>query len=205
MKRTDWDLVINKYKENYVKMLEILYPSKGSSGFTERNLSVNFAKAYEEIHPNAITWYEFQFGENNNLHYDAIIINPDQKELVIVEAKRFSNLNKKIREIGNDISRIVDYNQVEFLGRLSDFNKYSIVGVILADVWANASKSKHKIKESFDNKGFLYDYRDIIGNDYSVQLSNIKYYTIDFECLKRKDIDVVKYNYYLESIIWRLN
>jgi hypothetical protein len=80
------DKVLHRYKENYCRIFECIYPSMGSTGFTERNLSVNFAMAYESVHKDSITWYEFQFGKKNNLHYDAIIINPAEKEIVIVSS-----------------------------------------------------------------------------------------------------------------------
>ena len=66
--------VFSEFRQNYIDILNVLYPSKNSTGFTERNLSVNFAKAYEQIVPTAHTWYEFQFGTKNNLHFDAIIV-----------------------------------------------------------------------------------------------------------------------------------
>lgn len=66
--------VFENYRYNYQRIFSILYPSKNSTGFTERNLSVNFANAYERINPSAITWFEFQFGENNNLHLSLIHI-----------------------------------------------------------------------------------------------------------------------------------
>lgn len=72
--------VFENYRYNYQRIFSILYPSKNSTGFTERNLSVNFANAYERINPSAITWFEFQFGENNNLHYDAVIIDPEKQK-----------------------------------------------------------------------------------------------------------------------------
>ena len=92
------DKVLQRYKENYCRIFEKIYPSHGSTGFTERNLSANFAKAYESISPDAVTWYEVQFGQKNNLHYDTMIINPTKKEIVIVESKRLSHVKKKVGE-----------------------------------------------------------------------------------------------------------
>ena len=77
--------VFENYRYNYQRIFSLLYPSKNSTGFTERNLSVNFANAYERINPSAITWFEFQFGENNNLHYDAVIIDTENKRLLLIE------------------------------------------------------------------------------------------------------------------------
>ena len=91
--------IFDEYKNYYECVFDVFYPSKNSTGFTERNLSVNFSKAYEKLNPKAITWFEFQFGEKNNLHYDALIINRETKELFLIESKRFSKLNKKINTL----------------------------------------------------------------------------------------------------------
>ena len=96
--------VFENYRNNYQRILSLLYPSKNSTGFTERNLSVNFANAYERVNSSAITWFEFQFGENNNLHYDAVIIDPKNKRLLLIESKRFSNPHQKIASVGADIN-----------------------------------------------------------------------------------------------------
>ena len=92
------DKVFELYKENYEKIFDVFYPAKNSTGFTERNLSVNFCKAYETVFPESISWFEFQFGENNNLHYDALIINPKLKVILLIESKRFSNPSKNLKK-----------------------------------------------------------------------------------------------------------
>ncbi len=76
-----FEKIFENYKKRYESILDVLYPAKNSTGFTERNLSVNFANAYVQDHPGSVTWYEFQFGEKNNLHLDAIIVNKEQKEI----------------------------------------------------------------------------------------------------------------------------
>jgi len=43
--------VLKKFREHYLSIFEAIYPSKNSTGFTERNLSVNFAKSYEYFNP----------------------------------------------------------------------------------------------------------------------------------------------------------
>ncbi|MGN1095523.1 MAG: hypothetical protein ACI4QR_03970, partial [Eubacteriales bacterium] len=134
----NFDLVFDEYKNKYTKILGKLYPSKNSTGFTERNLSVNFSKSYESICPDAVTWFEFQFGEKNDLHLDALIVNREKNEIFLVEAKRFSSPEKKIHEVAKDIERINAIGRKyahEFEERIPDFESCELYGVILADIW----------------------------------------------------------------------
>ena len=201
--------VLKQYKENYCHIFENIYPSKGSTGFTERNLSVNFAKAYESIHKDAITWYEFQFGKKNNLHYDAIIINPAQKEIVIVESKRFSNTEKKVKEVGEDVNRICEFQTTyfhEFTDRIPVLEEYSVVGVILADVWTEGAE-KLRLKQSFENKTFLYDYQDkLLLSECSISwFIKGRYFCANFADIKVpavREKNTIPTNYYLLGIIW---
>ncbi len=54
----------------------------------------------------SISWFELQFGERNNPHVDAVIINLSINELLVVEAKRFSNPILKMKEISKDMECI---------------------------------------------------------------------------------------------------
>lgn len=202
--------IIAKYKENYNSIFEKIYPSKNSTGFTERNLSVNFAKAYESFYPNAITWYEFQFGEKNNLHYDAIIVNHEHREIVVIESKRFSNLFKKITEVGADIERICDFDKKyfeEFAERIPNLEQYSLIGVILADVWVE-SENKTALKNSFKESFFIQRYQEYFPRHIANQDSwflNGQYFCKDFSDitpvpLKRKN--TIPEEYYLLGMIW---
>ncbi|MCI7773417.1 MAG: hypothetical protein MR514_06100, partial [Succinivibrio sp.] len=97
--------IFNLYKSRYLRIFEKIYPARNSTGFPERNLSVNFTKAYETYYSNCdvISWFELQFGENDNYHLDAVVANYTTKEIFLVEAKRFSNPAKKKEEIKEDI------------------------------------------------------------------------------------------------------
>ena len=189
--------IFDEYKKYYECIFDVFYPSKNSTGFTERNLSVNFSKAYEKLNPKAITWFEFQFGEKNNLHYDALIINRETKELFLIESKRFSNLDKKVNEVQNDIIRIKEaitiYNS-DFESRIPQFNDYTIYGIILTDVWTE-SKGKIAIKESFENEVFTEKY-------FSHKLPEIAYFTQSFN-KPNPYIQTLK-NYYLTSFVWKV-
>ena len=198
--------VLQQYKENYRRIFERIYPSKNGTGFTERNLSVNFAKAYEHIYDDAITWYEFQFGAKNNLHYDAIIINPKNKETVVIESKRFSHVHKKIREVGDDIERIRKFKTEyfkEFIDRISDLREYSVKGVILTDVWTE-TPLKTDIKETFCNAIFGPRYLSGIFADDS-WFANGHYFCEDFADCKVSTVranNTIPKNYYLLGMIW---
>ena len=143
------DGVLEKYKENYCRIFKSIYPSKNGTGFTERNLSVNFAKAYESAHKDSITWYEFQFGYRNSQHYDAIIVDHKNRRLIVIESKRFTNTVKKVESVGKDIQRIREFEKDthlrEFDKRIPALKEYSVIGVILADVWTEGTE-KSKIK-----------------------------------------------------------
>ena len=56
--------IFNLYKSRYLRIFEKIYPARNSTGFPERNLSVNFTKAYETYYLNCyvISWFELQFG-----------------------------------------------------------------------------------------------------------------------------------------------
>lgn len=201
------DKILKKYRENYCNIFENIYPSKNSTGFTERNLSVNFAKAYEHHYPNAITWYEFQFGEKNNLHYDAVIINPLHKEIVIIESKRFSALFKKVEEVGADIERIRDFDTkyfAEFADRIPNLKEYAVVGVILADVWAKG-KNKIAIKQAFEKSVFIQSYHPKLFAEQDAWFINGQYFCENFMNVKPSPAYnnvCIREQYHLVGMIW---
>ena len=178
--------IFSQYQSIYKSIFRVLYPAKGSTGFTERNQSVNFSKAYEAYNPAAKTWYEFQFGEKNNLHYDALIINPLSKEILLVESKRFSNPSKKLKEVKSDITRInlsvKDYLP-DFTSRIDGFLDYTLYGVILADVWTE-TKAKNKILNTFQNHSFIETFLPNIQHDDHIELPNLTNFVMDFKDLE---------------------
>ena len=200
------DKILKKYRENYCRIFERIYPSKGSTGFTERNLSVNFAKAYESVHKDSITWYEFQFGYKNSQHYDAIIVDPKGKELVVIESKRFSNVYKKLKEGSKDIDRIrkvaTEYFK-DFIDRIPDLKEYSIKGVILADVWTETAL-KIDVKESFCNATFGQHYLTALFKD-ERWFVNGRYFCegfADCEVSAIRTDNTIPKNYHLVGMIW---
>lgn len=196
--------VFSEFRQNYIDILNVLYPSKNSTGFTERNLSVNFAKAYEQIVPTAHTWYEFQFGTKNNLHFDAIIVDAARKELLIIESKRFSNPTKKMQEVKDDIIRINKASTVyrsEFETRINGFEHYSIYGVVLADVWTE-NRNKIQIKNEFQNASILdaFSEESIISQE---QLKSCLCFVESFE--NRTPYEWVNTDYSLLGLVWKVS
>lgn len=116
----------------------------GSAGFTERNLSVNFSKAYEHsaatLKQDIVVWFEFQISgksRKNDNHIDGVIINYSTKEIFMVESKRFSNPRQKKVEILEDMERLdADDIYSTFNGRIAHIEEYVIYGCILTDVWS---------------------------------------------------------------------
>lgn len=199
-----------KYERIYSNILSNIYPAKNSTGFPERNLSVNFTKAYEKIseinEENAITWFEFQFGKSNQLHVDAVIVNYDANELLVIESKRFSNPRLKIREIGEDACRIEDLvkelndENAQGIKRIDMSRIENIYGVILADVWLE-NKTKIDIYESYLEGVKNPDSNMTFINKYLEQLNSVP------TCKKvdyfASSIDAIE-NYKLLSIIWKI-
>lgn len=174
------DSVFNEYGKIYQDILNSIYPAKNSTGFAERNLSVNFSKAYEKRAvlngQEAISWFEFQFGEKNNLHVDAVLLNKNTKEMCIVESKRFSNPFPKMKEIGKDIQRILDFitelkvENSKGTIRIDISSVKKCYGVILADVWRETAVKKEILqsyKEGMENpdseEAFLNKFHKEIG------------------------------------------
>lgn len=201
--------VFETYGDIYGDILAKIYPAKNSTGFTERNLTVNFSKAYEKVskqkNQNSFTWFEFQFGEENNLHIDAVIINETLHEMYIIESKRFSNPNPKMKEIGEDIERIhlfVNELRKECKADLEnariDMNNIKkCYGIILADVWLETS-IKEEICEAYKDGTFLEKYKKKVNNQY--ELGNVQYFVNSMEKNERKRV----HTYNLVSLCWEM-
>lgn len=203
--KTDINAVLREYENLYVRILNEYYPAKRSVGFTERNQSVNLSKSLEKIHPDSFSWFEVPFSEDSKGHIDALIVNKETKEIFIVEAKRFSNVNKKIRDVCCDIERIDKISNVRSLiEELENRETYSIYGVILADVWTETTKKK-MIADLWkdDHEGFFRgDYFSTTSPCHDVEVME----KINFS--KKIVNHVVKSyieNYRLLVYIWKLN
>ena len=150
------DKVFEEYEAIYNHILSSFYPSLGNTGFQERNLTVNFSKAYEKTfaHDDVFSWFELQFGENKNNHLDCLIVNRSQKELFLIEAKRFSNTIGKKNSVLEDVERINGIAKAKTDDRFQEFKDFKVFGVILADVWQENQKKKD-LYESFKQGDFF--------------------------------------------------
>ena len=150
-----FEKTFKNYQDIYTSVLDSFYPSLGSTGFQERNLTVNFSKAYEQACKleDVYSWFELQFGEKKNNHFDCVIINAVRKEIFIVESKRFTSPSKK-DSVLKDIKRIQNFVNSGLDERFIDFKGFSVVGVILADVWME-NNQKIEIYKQFKSETFF--------------------------------------------------
>lgn len=196
--------IFDAYVAQYNNVLSRMgYPAKNSTGFTERNLSVNFSKVYEKKNPEAVSWFEFQWGENNDEHIDMVLKDVGSRTMFIVEAKRFSSPSDKIASIARDIKRIPKF--IEELHSLERFDVLEgadcIYGMILADVWVKKSGrtgTKKRILKSFLDGTFLVDFRKELGLEENELPVNPLY-----ETRRVKDVSSVE-DYYLLAMMWRV-
>ena len=207
------DIIFDIYGDIYRNILKKFYPALGSTGFPERNLSVNFAKAYESYmkisNQDVYSWFEFQFGKEKNKHVDAVIMNETSREIFVIESKRYSNPNDKMLEVGEDIDRvfefakqIVEENKPNGAKRIDVSRFDRIYGVILADVWTETDK-KIEIKESYkigtedanSKDAFLNRFSDKVL--YSKDLKGLKYNI-------QSNLNESLENYNLVSFIWEV-
>lgn len=206
--------LFEQYGGIYKTILSKMYPAKNNTGFPERNLSVNFSKAYETVASNAdetaISWFEMQFGEKNNLHVDAVIINETVGEMLVVESKRFNRPLKKAEEIVNDIGRIYSFIselQSEEKARI-DLSKINhCYGAILADVWTETDikndifqSYKAGEQDPYSANSFLNKYckKALNGREFP----NLFYNVINMEEVFIRDYKYGKYN--LVSFLWQI-
>lgn len=175
----------------------------------ETNQVMYFMESYKSIAvERCITWAELSVPyvtiDNNGVehkktnHLDGFII--DGYNVFFIEAKRFSRKNKKIDELGNDLSAIIDFgkNKIaieQFMNRLPDKankQKYNFYCILLADVWNYRNKRKNETKR------IEIDWKKIVV-DYSTKNSD------NVTCLKRDIKEVYDSNYNLAYALFKLN
>lgn len=128
--------------KRYCKILENYYPAHGSTGFTERNLTNNFIISIENIlGEDSIFWTEAPIDIEKKKHIDAVVFDIREKSSFMIESKRFSNPEQKIREANNDILRMKDPKHYSLLERnLRKINIKNRYAILLADVWMENEK-----------------------------------------------------------------
>ena len=173
--------ILKEIKGHYVNVLSKFYPTVGSRGFTERNLTVAFGNAFAKRCPEAVIWYEFPFV--NSFHVDLAIFIPEERHLVLVESKRFSGSGKD-KECTRDFKRISDPENIGAL--LKEYSKHNegivnkydtVTACILADVWTE-SKFKNEVHKQWCDKNFFYN------NERDIHV-NGKYYMENFKDINR--------------------
>ncbi len=145
--RNSFGIMTNKYKT----LLKEFYPARDGTGFTEANQSHFYVNSLVKSlnDENCIEWLEFPWSDKST-HIDAMVYSPKYKTIFYIEAKRFSNFDKKLIEISNDIKRVISDNK-EFI---KDYNIEDIefqYAIGLADVW-NESINKLNLINNWENK-----------------------------------------------------
>ncbi|MDR3317957.1 MAG: hypothetical protein LBS99_00780 [Clostridiales bacterium] len=162
--------IIDETADRYRKILDKYYPAHKSTGFTERNLTVNFCTALAQIYgDDVVVWYEAPVGDGNS-RLDAFVIDFKNKRLFLIEAKRFDKIDKKVPSVFSDIEKIINGSNLEFLLRENphiDVKKFKAYGVILGDVWTKKDNiklddefiKKQELRNSFENDTFLQSHK----------------------------------------------
>ncbi|MDX9697498.1 MAG: hypothetical protein RBT49_17030 [Bacteroidales bacterium] len=171
--------VVQEVFYNMSKMYESIftsyYPSHGSNGFTERNLTFYFSHFYLKNANNLsdiIIWQEvpIQGGE----HFDTLIIDTVNEMFFIIEAKRLQNKGK-FESIKDDFEKIIQKNnQIKIPHEFTLFDKYAI---LLTDIWVpeNNNKIKKDIRDNFiDFKSELNIEKSI--EKHTIKIENINNY-----------------------------
>jgi hypothetical protein len=151
-----FDEMINRYE----RILKFYYPAHKCAGFTERNLTNNFASSLERIIDPCVPWFEAPVGPEYKERIDAIVFFPNIKTSLLIESKRFSNPSGKLKELKNDIKKIANPENQKILEKeIKGFGIAKRYGVILADVWTEI-EPKIKIFRSW--KKIIEDYAQAI-------------------------------------------
>jgi hypothetical protein len=143
----------------YEQMLKNYYPAFNSNGFPERNLTFNFCSSFLKIWMKAsdkedlIIWQEAPFihGENQDKkkHFDSLIIDDQNNELYLIEAKRLRSKGKKM-SIESDLNRLrSEWKNIKF--DREERKKYKKYILILTDFWLPYGKRKSKVKNDLIN------------------------------------------------------
>ena len=191
------------YRSIYEKFFALTYEDVAEIKFAEKNLTVNFSKAYEATAASrgeeAFSFFEVGFG--NKKHLDCVIVNDTTGELFAIEAKRFGyQFYKKSQDIGSDIARIAEFvngldNDGSFI-RWQDFpNRY---GVILADIWNVPREFANWWDQFLAPADIISGYADAEFLDkFNIggELTNVQY---DVQA------DISGRNYYLLTLWWKM-
>jgi hypothetical protein len=151
--------------DRYNLIFSQYYPAHDSTGFTERNLTCNFAESLKTlIDKDSFIWYETPIGDNK--HIDATVFSQKQKAIFFIEAKRLGQqIKRQIDSLKDDIKRIdteINENNQEnatinyILEELSwKNNSQTRYIVFICDYWDESDNGfqniENKLKENFEN------------------------------------------------------
>ncbi len=96
-------------KHRYDNILKQYYPAHNSTGFTEANLTFNFAEALRvDLDGTAFSWLEAPLTDKSN-HIDGVVFSKEHNAVFFIESKRIGNGNvsRKKREIVEDMVRLL--------------------------------------------------------------------------------------------------
>ena len=99
----------NKAIESYNNIFNQYYPAHDSTGFTERNLTSNFAESLKYfLGEKSFIWFETPINpENKKEHIDAVVFSKVKNSILLIESKRLGQeVNKQIVSLKRDIERI---------------------------------------------------------------------------------------------------
>lgn len=180
MSKRETKQIIQEVFNNMCKMYESIftnyYPSHGSTGFTERNLTFYFSHFYLKSANNLsdiIVWQEVPIEEGG--HFDTLIIDTINEKIIIIEAKRLQN-DHKIDSISKDYGRIVDIfinkNNEHGIKIPSTFSTYDKYALLLTDIWI---PKDNNTKETIKNNFLEYKIQNQLDNNCKV-IENINIY-----------------------------
>ena len=128
---------------------------------------------------------------------DAVIINLSTNELLVVEAKRFSNPALKMKEVSKDIERIHSLvAELKTEDRIEMDKIKKCYGIVLADVWIETDIKKQILKSYKAGQKNPQDKESFI----NLYFPDLKLLNLQYDV---RDISEIE-NYYLLSFLWEI-
>jgi hypothetical protein len=156
------------YYKTFSQIFEIFYPTTGSDGFVERNLTNNYVNQLSRLleDDKSFCWYELSIPKSGNGtkkgHIDAVLFSPKYESIFYFEAKRLStfrgNFYKRVESITTDFKKIIDEeNRDSIKSRVGNEFKNEYI-ICLADFWISDDYKEIPIKKwiEVDNKNIVY-------------------------------------------------
>lgn len=120
------DAFIEMGRRYYQMLSKGFIPTRGTIGFTERNLTYNFCRIYQELNNEAYVWLELPTF-NDHQHLDAIIVDKKDAEInfYYIESKRIYN-ESYIDGKKSSSSLLKDYDRLmkrDYFHNINSFDK----------------------------------------------------------------------------------